>query len=149
MNRTTARYFKYILYVLVALLTAIVYFFAGRYFYLSLASEIITKNNLISIERMKNVSSDMVKDYEIIFKNTTKLAKFVQNNPDADKEKIENFIGKILMPRDLASFFNRKNTDFVHSYIVAQDDIISLVYSDQKVDIDDVSIFNNEEGEYR
>ena len=148
MNRTTARYFKYILYVLVALLTAIVYFFAGRYFYLSLASEIISKNNLISIERMKNVSNDMVKDYEIIFKNTSKLAKFVQNNPDVDKEKIENFIGKILMPRDLASFFNRKNTDFVHSYIVAQDDIISLVYSDQKVDINDVSIFNNEEGEY-
>ena len=148
MNRTTAKHFKYILYLLSAILTALVYFCVGRYFYLSLTSDMVSKNTLVSIERMKNVSTDMVRDYDIIFKNTNKLAKFIQNNPDAENRKIENFIGKVLMPRDLASFFNRKNTDFVHSYVVAKDDIISLIYSNQKVDANDLSIFTNEEGSY-
>ena len=148
MNRTSAKHFKYFIYLLTAILTALVYFCVGRYFYLSFASDMVSKNNLASIERMKNVSNDMVRDYDIIFKNTNKLAKFIQNNPNAETKKIESFIGKVLMPRDLALFFNRKNTDFVHSYVIAKDDIISLVYSNQKVDANDISIFTNEEGEY-
>ena len=36
----------------------------------------------------------------------------------------------------------------MHSYVIAKDDIISLVYSNQKVDANDISIFTNEEGEY-
>lgn len=148
MNRTSAKHFKYFIYLLTAILTALVYFCVGRYFYLSLASDMVSKNNLASIERMKNVSNDMVRDYDIIFQNTNKLAKFIQNNPNAETKKIESFIGKVLMPRDLALFFNRKNTDFVHSYVIAKDDIISLVYSNQKVDANDISIFTNEEGEY-
>ena len=108
MNRTSAKHFKYFIYLLTAILTALVYFCVGRYFYLSFASDMVSKNNLASIERMKNVSNDMVRDYDIIFKNTNKLAKFIQNNPNAETKKIESFIGKVLMPRDLALFFNRK-----------------------------------------
>lgn len=131
MNKFTEKYYRYIVYVIAIVFTSIVYTIASVHANSAFYAAVDDKNNAISVERMINLSSEMVKDYDIILKNTHRLADFIRENPDVSNEKIGLFISKTLMPRDLSSFFNRKNTDFVSSYVIAPDDIISMIYSNQ------------------
>lgn len=129
MNKFAEKYFKFLIFTVAIVITSLVYAVALFHTNSAFYAAVDDKNNAISVERMINLSSEMVKDYDIILKNTHRLADFIRENPNATNDKIGVFISKTLMPRDLSSFFNRKNTDFVASYVIAPDDIISMTYS--------------------
>ncbi|MGN0903037.1 MAG: hypothetical protein ACI4M9_07115, partial [Succinivibrio sp.] len=148
MNRITARYYKYLFIVLSFLVTGFFYAGAGFFIRYTLGEVYDEKNNLIGVERMLNLTNEMVRDYDIIFKNTKKLSDFITNHPDATHAQQENFISKVLMPRDLTAFFNRKNTDFVYAYVIAPDDIVSVVYSNNKINPSDLAYFTDDTSAY-
>ena len=111
MNKFAEKYFKFLIFTVAIVITSLVYAVALFYTNSAFYATVDDKNNAISVERMINLSSEMVKDYDIILKNTHRLADFIRENPNATNDKIGVFISKTLMPRDLSSFFNKKNTD--------------------------------------
>lgn len=148
MNFFSSKLLKTFTYVFAFSLTTVLYAFVCYYVKNSVSVAIDDKNHSIGVERMINLSHEMIKDYEIIFKNTEKLASHIRENPNGETYEYQEFIQKSLMPRDLSSFFNRKNTDFVTAYIVAPDDIISVVYPNIQTKIKEISFFSDNNSEY-
>lgn len=148
MIKIARTYYKKITYLLVFALTSAIFFFATLYLSNTFVGVVDEKNHAIGVERMINLSNEMVKDYDIIFKHTNQLANFVKEHPDSQDEDYFDFIKSTLMPRDLTSFFNLKNTDFVFAYVVARDDMISVTYPSTKKDTSDITYFNDNASQY-
>lgn len=90
------------------MLTSLVFLLATLYLSGTFVKVVDEKNHTIGVERMINLSNEMVKDYNIIFQHTNKLAAYIEAHPNDSLKQMEDFVQTVLMPRDLASFFNRK-----------------------------------------
>lgn len=148
MNFLRSKLIKTFTYGFAFTLTTVLYAFVCFYVKNAVSVAINDKNHSIGVERMINLSHEMIKDYEIIFKNTERLADHVRHNPSGQTTDYQDFIQKNLMPRDLSAFFNRKNTDFVTAYVIAPDDIISVVYPNIQNKIKEISFFSNSNSDY-
>lgn len=143
-----AKYYRKMIYAVAVVVTTLIFFCATTYLQDVFSKVLSDKNHAIGVERMINLSHEMVKDYDIIFQHTQKLATYVEKNPDAPLEEMENFVKTELMPRDLSSFFNRKNTDFVYAYVIAPEDSISVTYPLNRTNSPDIAYFNDSTSMY-
>lgn len=148
MKKNLAKYYKKFVFLGALLLTSAIFLLATLYLSGTFVKVVDEKNHAIGVERMINLSNEMVKDYDIIFQHTNKLASYIESHPNDSLKEMENFVKTVLMPRDLTSFFNRKNTDFVFAYIIAPDDMISVTYPVSKTNSPDIAFFNDQNSEY-
>lgn len=143
-----AKYYKKLVFLGAFVLTSLVFLLATLYLSGTFVKVVDEKNHAIGVERMINLSNEMVKDYNIIFQHTNKLAAYIEAHPNDSLKQMEDFVQTVLMPRDLASFFNRKNTDFVYAYVIAPEDMISVTYPVSKTNSPDIAFFNDPNSEY-
>lgn len=142
-----AKYYKKLVFLGAFVLTSLVFLLATLYLSGTFVKVVDEKNHAIGVERMINLSNEMVKDYDIIFQHTNKLAAYIEAHPNDSLKQMEDFVQTVLMPRDLASFFNRKNTDFVYAYVIAPEDMISVTYPISKTNSPDIAFFNDPNSE--
>ena len=121
---------------------------SGLYLKNNITQALANKNNALSSERMINLSNSIIKEYQVVFKNTNRLNNFITSNPDTSTAEIEDFIKTTLMPRDLSAFFNNKNNAFIKAYVVACDDIVSLVHPSELKQNSAIEYFTDSSSEY-
>lgn len=141
------RYLKEILFLSTFLIISVVFLASGLYLKNNITQALAKKNNALSSERMINLSNSIIKEYQVVFKNTNRLNNFITSNPDTSTAEIEDFIKTTLMPRDLSAFFN-KNNAFIKAYVVACDDIVSLVHPSELKQNSAIEYFTDSSSEY-
>ncbi len=122
---------KYYIYIVVFVLNTTVFFFALTYLQNMYADLIEKKNNVVGVEKIINLSRDIGSNYDKIRKKVEVLADFVRDHAQSDNSEIEFFVRDKLLARNMTSFFNRKNDDYILSYMVAPDDSLSLIRKDE------------------
>ena len=142
------RYLKDILFLSTFLIISVVFLASGLYLKNNITQALANKNNALSSERMINLSNSIIKEYQVVFKNTNRLNNFITSNPDTSTAEIEDFIKTTLMPRDLSAFFNNKNNAFIKAYVVACDDIVSLVHPSELKQNSAIEYFTDSSSEY-
>lgn len=142
------RYLKEILFLSTFLIISVVFLASGLYLKNNITQALANKNNALSSERMINLSNSIIKEYQVVFKNTNRLNNFITSNPDTSTAEIEDFIKTTLMPRDLSAFFNNKNNAFIKAYVVACDDIVSLVHPSELKQNSAIEYFTDSSSEY-
>ena len=142
------RYLKEILFLSTFLIISVVFLASGLYLKNNITQALANKNNALSSERMINLSNSIIKEYQVVFKNTNRLNNFITSNPDTSTAEIEDFIKTTLMPRDLSAFFNNKNNAFIKAYVVACDDIVSLVHPSELEQNSAIEYFTDSSSEY-
>ena len=142
------RYLKEILFLSTFLIISVVFLASGLYLKNNITQALANKNNALSSERMINLSNSIIKEYQVVFKNTNRLNNFITSNPDSSTAEIEDFIKTTLMPRDLSAFFNNKNNAFIKAYVVACDDIVSLVHPSELKQNSAIEYFTDSASEY-
>lgn len=142
------RYLKEILFLSTFLIISVVFLASGLYLKNNITQALANKNNALSSERMINLSNSIIKEYQVVFKNTNRLNNFITSNPDTSTAEIEDFIKTTLMPRDLSAFFNNKNNAFIKAYVVACDDIVSLVHPSELKQDSAIEYFTDSSSEY-
>ena len=141
-------YLKEILFLSTFLIISVVFLASGLYLKNNITQALANKNNALSSERMINLSNSIIKEYQVVFKNTNRLNNFITSNPDTSTAEIEDFIKTTLMPRDLSAFFNNKNNAFIKAYVVACDDIVSLVHPSELKQNSAIEYFTDSSSEY-
>ena len=142
------RYLKEILFLSTFLIISVVFLASGLYLKNNITQALANKNNALSSERMINLSNSIIKEYQVVFKKTNRLNNFITSNPDSSTAEIEYFIKTTLMPRDLSAFFNNKNNAFIKAYVVACDDIVSLVHPSELKQNSAIEYFTDSASEY-
>ena len=141
-------YYKPALFLIAFVLISIIFSVCAFAIKNTFSDVLISKNNAIASERMVNLANSIDKDYQIVFKNANRLTDYIVANQDADMAQIENFIQKILMPKDLSAFFNNKNNAFIRAYVVAPDDIVSFVHPQENRSNSSVEYFTDSASDY-
>jgi|GEM_PF-1073544 len=124
--------YKYLVQTLVIITITVVFFICANIMSSTFNNVLRIKNSTIGAERMVNLTHSMTRDYQIVFNNCNRLNTLITKNPDISIRELEDFIESKLMRPDLLAFFNNKNTSFVTAYVVAPEDVVSVIYPKDK-----------------
>ena len=97
------RYLKEILFLSTFLIISVVFLASGLYLKNNITQALANKNNALSSERMINLSNSIIKEYQVVFKNTNRLNNFITSNPDSSTAEIEYFIKTTIAAATAAS----------------------------------------------
>ncbi len=119
------------MFIAVFLLNTAIFVFAYSYLQNMYADLVDRKNNVVGVEKIINLSRDIGSNYDKIRKKVEVLADFVREYEQSSSNEIEYFVRDKLLTRNMTSFFNRKNDDYILSYMVAPDDALTLIRKDE------------------
>ncbi|MBP5244044.1 MAG: hypothetical protein J6Z28_04925, partial [Succinivibrio sp.] len=97
---------------------------------MSLNEALEQQNSELASERMENVENGLLSNFNMVRKHAEKLSFFIENNPESTQAEIKSFVELNLLPKDLSSFFNAVNNDFINGYIVAPNDSPFVISKD-------------------
>jgi len=136
-------------YLYFVMFVAVTFLYVSGSFYISHVLEGLRdqKNGIISAERMVNVSSNILNDYQNITNDVSKLTAFIQSDDKVAVEEIKKFVHDELLHSDTFSYI-KKDDSFVLGYIVVPEDNYSVLISDNVNSLSGELTFSDSSSKY-
>ncbi|SKA62607.1 diguanylate cyclase (GGDEF) domain-containing protein [Succinivibrio dextrinosolvens DSM 3072] len=122
--------FRIYIYTFAFFVITFLFFIAGIYLDVSLNEALEQQNSELASERMENVENDLLSNFNMVRDHAEKLSFFIENNPESKQSELKSFVELNLLPKDLSSFFNAVNNDFINGYIIALGDSPLVISKD-------------------